>query len=76
MRSMEMALDYIGRAYRTLIEARNALNYGDYPLTVRRVQGAVELSLKAALRPLAVEYPREHDLRDVLLEVAETRELP
>jgi len=76
MRSMEMAMDYIGRAYRTLIEARNALNYGDYPLTVRRAQEAVELSLKAALRLLAVEYPREHDLRDVLLEVAETRELP
>ncbi|MEM2126709.1 MAG: HEPN domain-containing protein [Candidatus Bathyarchaeia archaeon] len=76
MRSMEMALDYIGRASRMLIEARNALNSGDYPLTVRRSQEVVELSLKAALRLLAVEYPREHDLRDVLMEAAESRELP
>lgn len=76
MRSIDMALEYIERASRTLIEARNALNSGDYPLTVRRSQEAVELSLKAALRLLGIEYPREHDLRDVLREVAQTRELP
>jgi len=32
--------------------------------------------MKAALRFLAVEYPREHDVRDVLLEVANSRTLP
>jgi len=32
--------------------------------------------MKAALRFLAVEYPREHDVRDVLLEVASSRTLP
>jgi len=36
----------------------------------------MELSLKAALRFLAVEYPREHNVRDVLLEVANSRMLP
>jgi len=32
--------------------------------------------MKAALRFLAVEYPREHDVRDALLEVASSRTLP
>lgn len=76
MRSIDMALDHIGRASRTLGEAREAFKEGDYPLTIRRAQEAVELSLKAALRFLAVEYPREHDVRDILLEVANTRQLP
>lgn len=71
-----MALDYLERAYRTLKEAKNAFGFEDYPLTVRRSQEAVELSLKAALRFLAIEYPREHDVRDVLVEVASSRELP
>jgi len=71
-----MALEYLGRASRTLGEARNAFKVKDYPLAVRRSQEAVELSLKAVLRFLAVEYPREHDVRDVLLEVASSRELP
>jgi len=71
-----MALDNIKRATRTLDEARAAFNAADYPLTIRRAQEAVELSLKATLRYLAVEYPREHDVKDVLLEVAESRELP
>jgi len=76
LRTIDMALDYMTRASRTLDEARDAFNAGDYPLTIRRSQEAVELSLKAALRFLAVEYPREHDLRDVLLEVANSRTLP
>lgn len=71
-----MALEYIRRAYRTLEEAQNAFRAGDYPLTVRRSQETVELSLKAVLRFLAIEYPRDHDVRDVLLEVANSRKLP
>lgn len=76
MRSIDMALEYIRRASRTLEEAKNALRAADYPLTVRRSQETVELSLKAVLRFLAIEYPRDHDVRDVLLEVAYSRKLP
>ena len=50
MRSIDMALDYMRRASRTLEEARDAFNAGG--------------------------YPREHDVRDVLLEVANSRTLP
>lgn len=71
-----MALDFLERASRTLEEAGNAFKSKDYPLAIRRSQEAVELSLKAVLRFLAIEYPREHDLRDVLLEAASSRELP
>lgn len=76
MKSSEMAREYIARASRTLEEARNAIRAGDHPLTIRRAQEAAELSLKAALRFVAIEYPREHDVRDVLLGLVASRRLP
>jgi len=36
------------------------------PVCVRRAQEAMELSAKAALRRLAVEYPREHDVGEAM----------
>jgi HEPN domain-containing protein len=71
-----MALEYISRAHKTLKEAKSAYDGGDYPLTVRRAQETVELSLKAALRFLGIEYPREHDVRDVFLEAVKSRSIP
>ncbi|MDI6885918.1 MAG: HEPN domain-containing protein [archaeon] len=76
MRTDELALDYLTRAERVLEEARNTLRNEDYSLTIRRSQEAVELSLKAALRFLAIEYPRAHDVSDVLRFVKEARPLP
>lgn len=60
----------------TLDEARNAVENEVYSLAVRRSQETVELSLKVALRYLAIEYPRDRDVSDVLLAVKETRPLP
>lgn len=71
-----MALDYINRAYRTFKEAKNAYKDKDYPLTIRRAQEAVELSLKAVLRLIGIEYPREHDVKDVFIEAIASRDLP
>ncbi len=76
MRSTEMAREYLARSGRTLEEARNAMQNGDFPLTIRRAQEAAELSLKGALRFLAIEYPKEHDVRDVLSSLAKSRALP
>ena len=76
MRTYEMALDYLNRAEKVLEEARKAAKGGVYSLAIRRAQESVELSLKAILRYLAIEYPREHDISDVLLRVKETRPLP
>lgn len=64
MRTDELALDYLGRAEMTLEEARNAVKNEVYSLAIRRSQETVDLSLKAALRYLAIEYflPKKKDL--------------
>ncbi len=69
MNNIRMARDYINRAKRCLKEAENAFDEEDNPMTVRRSQECVELSLKAVLRFIGVEYPRKHDVSEVLIEV-------
>ncbi len=76
MRTDELALDYIERAAMTLEEARRAMEKEVNSLTIRRSQETVELSLKAALRYLAIEYPRDHDVSDILLTLKDKRPLP
>ncbi|MEM3430468.1 MAG: HEPN domain-containing protein [Candidatus Bathyarchaeia archaeon] len=66
MKSLEMAADYIYRANRCLREAEFALSESDYAGTVRRSQEALELSVRAVLRSMAIEYPREHDVGEAL----------
>lgn len=66
MNTKLMALDYIRRAGRFLKEAQADYEEEDYPTTIRRAQECVELSLKAALRSVAIEYPREHDVSEAL----------
>lgn len=55
------------RAGSRLIDAEAALERGDYPETVRYSQECVELSLKAVLRILGIDYPKVHDVGDILL---------
>ena len=66
MTTEDMARDHIRWAHGSLKEAGEALRRKDYPRTVRRAQECVELSVKAVLRALGVEYPKEHDVSDVL----------
>ncbi len=66
MNTKLMTLDYVKRARRCLKESKDAFQDGDFPITIRRAQECVELSLKAILRSVAVEYPREHDVSDSL----------
>ena len=51
-----MAKSYMEDALFSLTEAKNALVKGKYHRTVRRVQESVELSLKALLRLIGIEY--------------------
>jgi HEPN domain-containing protein len=67
MNNLKMAVDYVKRASRCLREAESALREEDYPMAVRRAQECVELALKAVLRYIGVEYPRKHDVGDVLV---------
>nr|MDO8082796.1 HEPN domain-containing protein [Candidatus Freyarchaeota archaeon] len=69
MKNTTMASNYIFRAQRCLREAELALSEKDYAGAVRRSQEALELAIKAVLRYLAVEYPKEHDVGAPLTEV-------
>jgi len=66
MNTKLMALDYIKRAGRCLKESKDAFEDNDFPITIRRAQECVELSLKAILRSTAIEYPRTHDVGESL----------
>ncbi|MFH1323556.1 MAG: HEPN domain-containing protein [Methanobacteriota archaeon] len=66
MNTKSMALDYIKRAKRCFNESKNAFEDDDNPITIRRAQECVELSLKAILRSIAIEYPRDHDVSEAL----------
>jgi len=41
---------------------------GNYPYALRLSQECVELSLKASLKLTGIEYPKVHDVSDVLLD--------
>jgi len=71
-----MAQGFINDASYSLEEAKQAVNRGIYHRAVRRAQECVELSLKATLRLLGVEYPRQHEVGGLLPKVSVERELP
>ncbi|MCS7139426.1 MAG: HEPN domain-containing protein [Candidatus Nezhaarchaeota archaeon] len=68
MINIEMARDYIFRSKRFLKEADMALEDGDNATSIRRSQEALEMAVKALLRAIGIEYPRSHDVSDVLVE--------
>jgi len=71
MKSTTMARDYAERAKWVLREAQEALDATNYAICVRRSQETLELSAKAALRRLGIEYPHEHDVSEALDAVAD-----
>lgn len=74
MINKEMARDYLQRAKWCLEEALLAREREDYAGIARRSQEALELAAKALLRAHAIEYPREHDVSEAL--VNEKQRLP
>lgn len=46
---------------------------GAWNLTIRRAQEVVELTLKALLKMLGVEFPKVHDVGDVFVRVCEEK---
>lgn len=71
MNTRLMAESYIRTARDCLDQAHSSFKKENYPLSVRRSQECIELSLKAALRSIGLEYPREHDVSDALEMVKE-----
>lgn len=76
MNTEAMAKAYIEDAEYSLSEAKSAHKAGIYHRSVRRAQECTELSLKAILRLIGVEYPRQHDVSIILQEIAERKSLP
>ena len=62
-----MAADYLEEADVSLKQAELALRVGRSNTAVRRSQDCVEFSVKALLRLVGIEYPKEHEVSDVLL---------
>jgi hypothetical protein len=69
MNTKILAEDYIRKAKRYLREAENACSEGDFASTIRRSQECIELSVKSVLRAVGIEFPKEHDVSEVLLEL-------
>lgn len=70
MRNDAMASAYLLQASARLKSAKSALRNKNYPYTVRQAQECVELSLKGVLRLYGIEYPKENDVKEVLLRVS------
>ncbi|MBS7626803.1 HEPN domain-containing protein [Candidatus Bathyarchaeota archaeon] len=70
-RMFKIAAAYLQQARSRLKDAAGALKDGNYPYSLRLSQECVELSLKASLKLVGIEYPKVHDVSDVLLRVKE-----
>jgi HEPN domain-containing protein len=57
------------QARRRLVTVRREVAAGGYAYAVRTAQECVELSLKAALRLVGIDYPKKHDVSRILLHV-------
>lgn len=66
MNNHSMAREYMEWMSTCLDEARDAFSRKRYAVVVRRSQEALELGIKAVLRYMAVEFPREHDVSDAI----------
>lgn len=69
MELLKIARSYLRQARARLKDAREALLENNYPYAVRLSQECVELSLKAVLKAVGVDYPKIHDVSDILVEV-------
>ena len=71
MELLKVARAYLRQAEARLKDAKEALAEGNYPYAVRLSQECVEMSLKAVLKAVGIEYPKVHDVSDVLVDVKE-----
>ena len=67
MKLLKLAEAYLRQAAPRLRDAQRAFHERNYPYAVRLSQECVELCLKAALRIVAIDYPKVHDVSTVLL---------
>ncbi len=66
---LKIAKSYLRQAKARLKDAKEAMQEKNNPYAVRLSQECVELSLKAVLKAVGIEYPKIHDVSDVLIEI-------
>lgn len=71
MNNIDLANDYLNEAKLRLETAENVIRKNAHAYCVRQSQEAVELSLKAALRIIGLDFPKWHDISEVLLKEKE-----
>lgn len=69
LKLIRLAQAYLRQAEARLKNAKEAYRQANYPYAVRLSQECVELSVKAALRGVGIEYPKEHEVSDLLSEL-------
>ena len=68
---LKVAKSYLRQARARLEDAKEAFPEANYPYAVRLSQECLELSLKAVLKAVGIDYPKIHDVSDVLTAVRE-----
>jgi len=71
LNNRDLAIDYLNESKLRLETAQFALNKKAYAYCIRQSQEAVELSLKAALRIIGIDFPKWHDVSEILLKEQE-----
>jgi len=67
LNNKSLANDYLNEASFRVETAENVINKKAYAYCVRQCQEAVEMALKAALRIVGLDYPKWHDISNVLI---------
>lgn len=70
MTSDLMAESYIDWARDSFEEVERAFYKGKHHIAVRRAQECIELAIKGVFRLLSIEFPKEHNVSDVLLDIS------
>jgi len=76
LKSVGMVTSGISRAARWLRGAERALEDSRWDDVVYSAQMCVEQSAKSVLLLLGIDYPKEHDVSDILSELAGREDLP
>lgn len=75
MNTFEIGERLLQEAREFLPEMERAFERTSWNIVMRRAEEIVELSLKAALKMMAIEYPKEHDVGDLFAETCTVRNL-
>lgn len=69
LRFIRVARSYLRQAKARLEDAEDAIKEANHPYAVRLSQECVELSLKAVLKAVGIEYPKIHEVSDIFPEI-------